>query len=444
MIDDWEESFAPKTPDGPGEDLGMCDDDWDSLDLRVSTVFKPSAPVSRAELFAGRRVELRKVIDSINQDGLHAVLYGDRGVGKTSLANVLLPKLSSAFNIPVLVPTINCLHEDTYDDIWQRMFERLLELLEERDVVGVGSADVEFLRQVASGSRGEITPDLVRRVLTKVGDAASIVAPVFDEFDAVDDFPARVKMSDTLKYLSDRNVPATIVLVGMARDIDSLIDNHQSVERCLNQISVPRMSRSETEEIIATGFNRLGMTIETPALQECSRLVQGLPHYAHLLGLHAARTAIDDRELNVDLGLMPAAIERALAGAQGSIQSDYVTATTSARKDALYKHVLLAAALTECDELGYFYPSDVQPMFSRVMRKQRGVDTFNKHLGEFCTPTRAEVLYCDERMARKRYRFSSPMLQPYVLLRGLSEGMLTEDDLQQTKLKDPDGQRRLF
>ena len=79
-------------------------DDISSGEMRekafmLGTVFKPSAPINREDLFAGRLSQIRDVVDAINQQGQHAVLYGKRGVGKTSLANMIF----SAFD-----PRVQC------------------------------------------------------------------------------------------------------------------------------------------------------------------------------------------------------------------------------------------------------------------------------------------------------------------------------------------------
>src|SRR6202011_4734525 len=92
---------------------------------------------------------------------------------------------------------------------------------------------------------------------------------------------------------------ATIILVGVADSVDQLIEEHQSVARALIQVRMPRMTASEIEEIISKGLKRLGMSIREDARRQIVMLAQGLPHYAHLIGRHATRAAIDERSLEI-------------------------------------------------------------------------------------------------------------------------------------------------
>jgi hypothetical protein len=80
------------------------------------------------------------------------------------------------------------------------------------------------------------------------------------------------------------------------------------------------MSKDEIKEIVNKMTN-LGMTIDPEAVDRISVLAQGLPHYAHLLSLHAARAALDSRSLHVDLTILDVAVRNAIEAAQQSIRS---------------------------------------------------------------------------------------------------------------------------
>ena len=54
----------------------------------VAEAFRPSAPIDRRSLFSGRTDQIAELFSVVAQPGAHAVVYGERGVGKTSLAAV--------------------------------------------------------------------------------------------------------------------------------------------------------------------------------------------------------------------------------------------------------------------------------------------------------------------------------------------------------------------
>ena len=82
-----------------------------------------------------------------------------------------------------------------------------------------------------------------------------------DEFDRL---PASEKIgfADTTKVLSDQLTPVTVVLVGVADDIDGLVQAHQSVRRWLGQIYMPNMSTAELAQIIDKGVAACEMAVE--------------------------------------------------------------------------------------------------------------------------------------------------------------------------------------
>jgi len=402
----------------------------------LSTFFKPTAPINREDLFAGRTSQIRDVVDAINQQGQHAVLYGERGVGKTSLANMLFSRIRAP-GTSVWAPQINCMTADSYSDIWKRVFEEIRFKAENgKERLSLERQEEKLLKEYTGSYSDRISPDIVRRILSSLGQDGLVVV-ILDEFDTVDDADSRAMMSDTLKFLSDRAVPATVVLIGVADDVENLIANHRSLERCLRQVRMPRMPYKELEAIVVQGLEKVGMTIEQPALDEITHLSHGLPHYPHLLGLHSGRAAIDDMSLCVTEEHVQTAIKQAVDKAQASIQSGYSKAITSSRKEALYKEVLLACALAETDDLGWFYPRDVREPLEKILSRPYKISAFARHLHQLCAAVHGPVLVKDDRSARPRYRFDNPLMQPYTLIRGLAAGLISTADVQAMKVAKP-------
>jgi hypothetical protein len=183
------------------------------------------------------------------------------------------------------------------------------------------------------------------------------------------------------------------------------------------------------------------MTCKRDALNEISGLAKGLPTYAHLLSLHASRSAVDRRRreiLKEDVGV---AIRAAISGCEETIRTEYERATLSSQK-ALYPDVLLACAMAQTDEFGRFAPNDICAPMKTITNRSYRSDSITPHLKKFCTEDRGSVLKQTGSEYRWRYQFRNPLLQPFVLMKGLASRRVTEEQL---KLReDHDDQFPLF
>ena len=404
--------------------MALPDDDERRLHNSASKAFTPAAPVNGISLFAGRKEQVRRVIDAINQIGQHAIIYGERGVGKTSLSNVLRDFLEDPnIGFPIFAPRITCDGGDDFSAIWRKVFLAIKEMgidrkvpLPECPLFEIIDADPEDLIEY------NITPDVVRRNLALVAKPIILIV-IIDEFDRITNPQNQRLFSDTIKVLSDHAVDATTILVGVAGSVDDLIKEHHSVERALVQVPMPRMSEEEIFEIIRNGLERLDeMKIENLALKSIAFLAKGLPFYAHLFGLHSARHAISRRDLTVKREDIPNALKGALEGVSSSIRTEYRTAVKSKRTKSLFPSVLLACAMAKTDELGYFRPADVKVPYEKIRGDGETYHTssFANQLAQFCERSRGPVIEKDG----FQYRFINPLMQPYVLMDGFSKGLI--------------------
>lgn len=70
--------------------------------IAVVQTFTPAAPVTDRELFAGRTEILVRVLVAASQRGQHVVIHGRPGVGKTSLANMIVPSLGDGVRVAIV------------------------------------------------------------------------------------------------------------------------------------------------------------------------------------------------------------------------------------------------------------------------------------------------------------------------------------------------------
>jgi Cdc6-like AAA superfamily ATPase len=303
---------------------------------QAAEVFTPGAPVDSLSIFAGRLEQVKDVVNAVAQRGQHVVLYGERGVGKTSLANVLQAIFADRNMGSLDCVRVNCGTTDEFYGIWRKIFREL---------------------DLPENGLTPVTPDDIRYVLRELESKALIV---IDELDRLEDDDTITLLADTIKTLSDHSVPSTLVLVGVADSIDDLVGDHRSIERALTQVLMPRMSEAELSEIIDKGCSQLDLTPDSAARKRIARLSEGLPYYTHLLALHASQRAIMDDRVEVLPADVDAAISAGVEKAQASIRSSYQAATRSPRPESLFEEVLLACALAPKDELGYFTPGQAR------------------------------------------------------------------------------------
>lgn len=376
---------------------------------RVAEAFSPGAPIDRVQLFAGRLEQVLDVVTAIRQRGQHVIIYGERGVGKTSLANILEEVLGGGRDGHPLVARVNCGTNDSFASLWKNA-------LREIDRSG-DTGELELPR---------LTPEEVRYRLETVPPGSLIV---IDELDRLEDGEALSLLADTVKTLSDHSTPVTLVLIGVADSVDDLIGDHRSVERALNQIQMPRMSLDELREIIDKGLDALGIGAEGQSRERIAALSEGLPFYTHLLALHACQRSIaDDRTAIRDVDIT-SAIDLAVQKAQHSIRSDYQRATRSPRQESLFEEVLLACALAPKDDLGYFTASGVRRPMSFITGRPYDIPSFARHLNRFTEASRGGVLQKVGEPRRYFYRFANPLLQPFVILNGIAKDLISEDAL---------------
>jgi hypothetical protein len=256
---------------------------------------------------------------------------------------------------------------------------------------------------------------------------------LIDDLERLTELPAREKLAATIKDLSDHSVNSTLILVGTANSIEQLLPEYHSIERTLVQVPVPRMSMWELIQITCTGLEAGTMTAEDSVTERIAGLSHGFPHFAHCLGLYSAFNAIESGRTNVMNDDVLEATKTAVQKSH-SLYSDYRKATISPRTQNIFAKVLRACALAEVDELGYFPAAAVCLPMCRIMGRKYYIPNFSKHLFDFCEPSRGPVLKRIGKPRRIRFRFANPMMQPFVIIHDYSNGNLTNEFFEETKM----------
>ena len=378
---------------------------WQDYDTKLSQAFSPATAISRKAFFRGRQSALRRVIDGVNQAGQHVIIFGERGVGKTSLANVITDFLHPFTSEQITTHKVNGFRDSSFSVIWGKFFSYL-----------------EIKRE---NNGDELTPNDVIDALPRNRKIILIV----DEFNSIENPDVDALFADTIKALSDFEIDTTLVIVGVADDVDDLITEHESIDRCLVQVHLPRMDFKELIEIVEGGIKIAEMSIAQEATTQICTLTLGLPHYAHALGLAAGRAAIERRSVDIDVSDVNKAMSTLVRDTHQTILRHFDAATASPRRENLYFKVLLACALATTDHLGRFRAADIREPYSAIMKRRYDIPAFSRHLHDLCNSARGEVLQRYGEIHNYRFRFTNPMMQPFVIMQGLQRNLIGLQDI---------------
>jgi len=378
-------------------------------------IFTPGAPVNRKDFFAGRLRQIERVVETIPSPGRHPIIFGQRGVGKTSLANILSELLPDVWAIKV-----NCDGADTFQSIWDRVLQKA-SVGFKKAAFGLRQEEVTEYASLRSfiPHDKDIGPSDVANVFDVLHTHAVFV---LDEFDRVSNEETKSQMADLIKNVSDNDINVTIVLVGVSKSITGLVGEHPSVQRNLVQIELPPMSNEEIIAIITNGCNALDLSLTQEVLDEISYLSHGFPHYAHLLGLSVAKAAHSRETDSIDIELFHSlACELAVEDAIETYRSAFTKATRTI-KPSRYPKLLCACAHAVHDEHGVFRATDVVDAMLTVFSETLTLQAVVPALGKFCDKERGPVLEKVPVADFSHYRFVDPMLRPFLMIK--TKGLL--------------------
>jgi len=379
-----------------------------ALNAALRDAFTPTRPKLDLTLFSGRHRQMQRIIAAIEEERAHIVVYGERGSGKTSLANILAGKATEA---GYFVQRFACASELSFDDIFRSFLRRIpATFLSGGGEVGAGL---------------ESFVDLVPDAPLGVSDLANVFARIYDkhviliidEYDRVTSEDVKNKLAELIKNLSDAGTPVTLLLIGVADNVRELLGKHPSLQRALVTIPLPLMSPREIEGILITGAEKSGIAFDPKVRRTIVSFAQGLPYHAQLLGLFAARNALRRHSMTVEHEDLRYAIERACEEAEARIREAYALAVGH-QESSSFVDVLYHAAICASDEFGTFTAADV----AAAAKRSEDDETFSLlslqyPLKKLTEPERGAVL---RRMAGPgglRYQFCNQMMRHYVLVR---------------------------
>lgn len=375
--------------------------------LFINEIFTPSSPVENIDLFSGRINELEEIKQTIKEKGQHAVMFGPRGAGKTSLAN-----MSRYFYENLMTIKVTCNRNDNFRTIWERAL-RKIQFISHTSEMGYKPSEKPEIVQLPIPETEYLTPTEIEAILENLDES---ILFIFDEFDIIKNQETKTQMADIIKLFSDNLPNITILIVGIAQSVDKLIGEHHSIERCIRQIELPLMSELESRELIEGNMRLIGLKINKSISNKIIELSSGFPHYMHLLCKHAASEAVTEKKGTISELHFNKAVFKSIENSDYSIRNAYQKATSSSTGKSQFADVLLACALAYTDDNNSFGSNEVLEQFNKITGDKHKPESINYNLGMLCKRERAEILTKLGRQKNARYRFRKPLLKAFVKL----------------------------
>ncbi len=320
--------------------------------LALRDALGASQPVVARETFAGRRDAMASLINAVEEQRVHVVVYGERGIGKTSLAHVFA---ETAREARYHVIYASCGTAANFSDMFRSVLARIPRIYHAS--VLPNSAEGEkagtFETMLPEGGFGA-------RELAEVlaGVVGTRVIVILDEYDRVVDVNFRREVAELIKNLSDRAARVQLVITGVALNLDELIGYAPSIRRNIAGLPMVPLAANEVRELLRMGEAAAEIRYGKDALTLVTRMAGGSPYLVRLLGHQAGLTALNDGRDEVNYADARAAVEKVIADWQASLPRR-IQANLVREEARTHWSLLIAAARAGSTADGWFTIDDV-------------------------------------------------------------------------------------
>jgi Cdc6-like AAA superfamily ATPase len=382
----------------------------DQVRFRLRDAFTPSRPITRPQMFAGRTHILRSLIRAIEEQHLHVVIYGERGIGKTSLLNILA---DLAQNAKYLVRYVSCSEGAQFENTFRAIL-RDIPLLYHRDYTPTSDeAEQGKTLEDLAGSE-TLTVARATDILARLSNTRVVI--ILDEFDRALNPAFRASIAELIKSLSDRSIRVQLVIGGVAASLTELIDRIPSIRRNIYGMQIPNMSNEEIANLIQNGQSVSGLEFGPDVVRFITSLSCGSPYLASLISQYAGIIAVDRESKLVTRADVVQAIRQSLDEIRSRLQPTLHYRIDQAYADGLGSMLGLLAC-TALNAGGTLQPSTVKELAAtegwqdgfldnldkkyNLVSKIPGDPTGSYQFSDEGSPTYLWLRYADHEICRK-------------------------------------------
>ena len=388
-----------------------------------------SAPIKSIEHLRGREEQSKLIGRALQSPGRSAFIYGDRGVGKTSLAQTSAYTFNSSSSNPIFISidsstTFFKVIHDIANEVAGLRPDFITAYTKRKGSISGKGLSAEVAREIQSGRIPE--PASINEAVSLIefffpSDTDNSVV-VIDEFERLSEDSDRGLFADFIKQIGDRSLNLRFIFCGVALSLEQLLEDHHSCYRYLEAIELERLGWEARAEIIDSVASAFGVSIDIRTRWRIAAISDGYPYYIHIVCEKLFWEFYEDESLvaSCEERHFEAAIRNAIIGIQPQLRRPYNEAVR--KYSSGYEEVLWAAAdhtnlerrSTEIFE-SYCRIAESVPDRTTLTRSQ-----FNQRLNSLKKPSHASVLIGTR---QGWYRFAENVLRGYVRLQAQQSGV---------------------
>ncbi len=368
-------SVNPALPSFQSSANGRIDANSNADNIRrrmaLRDAFVPSQPVTSTSYFVGRTQQLKRLISAIEEERSHVVLYGKRGLGKTSLINIFAQIAQNSGYIVLLdAPGAHASFSSLFRSYLSQIPMRFSRSITLSSTTAESEGNFDSLLPSSDFGPRELSDVLSLLTNTRV-------IMFIDEYDRVTSDLFRNQLAELLKNLSDRGARVSMVILGVAHNLDQLLGYHPSIRRNVVGIPVTRMNNKEVSEILMLGARPSQLTYTDEAEKDIIFKTAGSPYYARLLALYSCRNAIEANETVVQLQHIKQACLQLSSEFSAEFHDLYAELMIN-DKDQVIKGVISAAAYTFASSDEHFTIEMLQNNYVHLFERPIKTDAMEK------------------------------------------------------------------
>lgn len=287
------------------------------FDIDRESPFQPGKPVT-PDNFKGRHSSIRKILRYVNKakkgDTQHFFLTGERGMGKTSLAEFVKNYVETEYNMIGIY--ISNKGNNSLDSLIVNIFEGLINKIPRnslKDKIKNLFGEIESIEfkgtKVIFKPDEEIVEDLIKNFAYKLRDIFNDLPKNEGIFLIIDDINGLSESNEFVDWyksfvdsieVNQFNLPLYVLFAGYPEKFDNLVRLEPSFGRIFNHEKIQSLNDHDVKEFFIDSFDSVNMKLEEEALDTITSFVMGLPLMMQQIG-DSVFWAADNNLINKDI-----------------------------------------------------------------------------------------------------------------------------------------------